>query len=158
MTPVDDPSHQERRPRRRVVIWDAPCVIWDDPGEQREPWIESLESVLRVVETDVRAAGLDGSVRLVRVGPELHVVFRGGGSAGTHGIEPGEVDDSVGALVAVATDLQSSVMHGLRATVWPVCPAHDLCAHAQEHEGAAVWWCSHSGGHVIAAIGRWGSR
>ena len=31
----------------------------------------------------------------------------------------------------------------LWGTVWPVCPAHNLGAHAQEHDGAAVWWCKH---------------
>jgi hypothetical protein len=57
----------------------------------------------------------------------------------------------------VADDLQNSIMHILWGTVWPVCPAHNLGAHACDHEGAAVWWCNGSGGHVIAAIGKWNS-
>ena len=55
----------------------------------------------------------------------------------------------------VADELQNSVMHVLWGTVWPVCPAHHLGAHAREHDGTAVWWCNGSGGHVIVAIGTW---
>jgi hypothetical protein len=124
---------------------------------QPESWIESLESALQVVEADVRATGLDGSVDLIhdRAGA-VHAVFRGGGSGSTAGLEPSDAYDPVHALVAVADDLQNSVMHMLWGTVWPVCPAHNLGAHAQVHEGAAAWWCHYSGGHLIAAIGRWG--
>lgn len=129
---------------------------------RREPWIETLESALRVIESDVRATGLDGSISLIPNDadpePHVHAVFRGGGSGSTVGIESSQVGDPVDALVAVADDLQNSIMHMLWGTVWPVCPAHNLGAHAREHDGAAVWWCNNSGGHVIAAIGRWNGR
>jgi hypothetical protein len=129
---------------------------------RREPWTDALESVLRVVESDVRATGLDGSISLIPndADPEAHVyaVFRGGGSGSTVGIESSQADDPVEALVAVADDLQNSIMHMLWGTVWPVCPAHNLGAHARNHNGAAVWWCNSSGGHVIAAIGRWNAQ
>lgn len=131
--------------------------IRHDLRVQQEPWIESLEPALRVVEADLRATGLDGSVGLILDGAAAHAVFRGGGSGSTHRMEPADAADPVDALVAVADDLQNSVMHMLWGTVWPVCPAHNLGAHALEYEGEAVWWCKHSGGHVIAAIGRWGS-
>ena len=84
--------------------------VWHDSGMQHKPWIEALESALRVVEGDV--------------------------------------------LVAVADDLQNSVMHVLWGTVWPVCPTHDLGAHTREHDGVAVWWCNSLGGHVIAPMGQ----
>lgn len=136
--------------------------VWHDSGMQHKPWIEALESALRVVEGDVRATGLDGSVGLIPNdwAPDQYVcaVFQGSGSGSTVGIEASQAEDPVGALVAVADDLQNSVMHVLWGTVWPVCPTHDLGAHAREHDGVAVWWCNSLGGHVIAPIGQWCSR
>jgi hypothetical protein len=125
---------------------------------QHKPWIEALESALRVVEGDVRASGLDGSVGLIPNdwAPDQYVyaVFQGSGSGNTVGIEASQAEDPVGALVAVADDLQNSVMHVLWGTVWPVCPTHDLGAHTREHDGVAVWWCNSLGGHVIAPMGQ----
>jgi hypothetical protein len=124
-----------------------------------EPWSEALESALRIVESDVRATGLDGTVSLIPNdwNPEeyAYAVYQGTGSGSTVGIESSEADDPIDALVAVADDLQNSIMHVFWGTVWPVCPAHNLGAHARKHAGAAVWWCNDSDGHVIAAIGRW---
>jgi hypothetical protein len=82
-------------------------------------------------------------------------VFRGGGSGSTVGIHPSQASDPLQALIAVADDLQNSVMHILWGTVWPLCPAHNLGAHPREHHHTAVWWCNGTGGHVIAAIGQW---
>jgi hypothetical protein len=132
-----------------------------EPGFRGEPArLEALERALEVIEADVRATGLSGPLGLILNDWDdpvqyAHAVFRGGGSGSTVGIHPAAGSDPVQALVAVADDLQNSVMHILWGTVWPVCPAHHLGAHARDHEGAAVWWCNGSGGHVIAAIGKW---
>lgn len=132
-----------------------------EPGFTEEPSrLEALERALRVVEADVRATGLDGPVDLtLNDGPNpvqhVYAVFRGGGSGSTVGIHPSQASDPRTALVAAADDLQNSVMHILWGTVWPVCPAHKLGAHAREHQGTAVWWCNGAGGHVITAIGKW---
>lgn len=131
------------------------------PGFKEEPArLEALERALRVVEADVRATGLDGPVGLILNDYDgraqyANAVFRDGGSGSTVGVHTSQADEPVAALVAVADDLQNSVMHVLWGTVWPVCPAHHLGAHAREHDGTAVWWCNGSGGHVIAAIGTW---
>ena len=133
------------------------------PGFREEPArLEALERALEVVEADVRATGLSGPLGLILNDWDdpvqyAHAVFRGGGSGSTAGIHPTAGSDPAQALVAVADDLQNSIMHILWGTVWPVCPAHNLGAHACDHEGAAVWWCNGSGGHVIAAIGKWNS-
>jgi hypothetical protein len=123
--------------------------------------MDTLERVLRVAEADVRATGLDGPVDLILndwggPSPYVHAVYCGGGSGSTVGVDSEWAKDPVQALVAVADDLQNSIMHIHWGTVWPVCPAHNLGAHAREQAGAAVWWCKHAGGHVIAPIGQWG--
>lgn len=129
-----------------------------EPGFREEPsLLQALEQALHVVEADVRATGLDGPVGLILNDRDeyAHAVYQGGGSGSTTGIHPADASDPVYVLVAVADDLQNSIMHILWGTVWPVCPAHNLGAHAREHEGAAVWWCNGPGGHVIAPIGHW---
>jgi hypothetical protein len=57
----------------------------------------------------------------------------------------------------LACFLMTEDQPGLLATklAEQVCPAHDLGAHAREHEDTAVWWCNNADGHVIAAIGKW---
>src|ERR1700722_8278649 len=113
---------------------------------QSEPWSEALESALRIVEGDVRATGLDGTVSLIpnAWNPQryAYAVYQGSGSGNTVGIESSEAGDPIDALVAVADDLQNSIMHVFWGTVWPVCPAHNLGAHARKHAGAPVWWCN----------------
>jgi len=131
------------------------------PGSKgRTSYLDVLARALRVVEADVWATGLDGPVDLILddwggPAPSVHAVYRGGGSGSTVGIDSDQPLDPVEALVAVADDLQNSIMHIYWGTVWPVCPAHNLGAHARRHAQAAVWWCNHAGGHVIAAIGQW---
>lgn len=133
-------------------------------GHEEEPsWVEVLERALRVVEADVRATGLDGSVSLLFDDWAdsvqcVHAVYDGSGSGSTVGLNSEYVRSPVLALVAIADDLQNSIMHVYWGTVWPVCPAHNLGAHAREHRGEAVWWCNHADGHVIAAIGEWHGR
>lgn len=73
------------------------------------------------------------------------------------GIYPDSGADPISALVDVADDAQDTLMHALFAA-WPVCPLHHRGAHAQDHEDAAVWWCSGGGGHAVTAIGEWQGR
>jgi hypothetical protein len=133
-----------------------------EPGFDLEPGrLVALEEALEAVKADMQATGLPGLARLAV--PEwsspLHafVEFRGGGYGSATGIAPANGGNPVWALVAVADEAQDSVME-TPWEAWPVCPSHQLGAHAQEHEGAAVWWCNGDGGHVIAAIGKWNSR
>jgi hypothetical protein len=81
------------------------------------------------------------------------VEFRGNGYGSAPGIAPENGSNTVSALIAVADDAQDSVIETLHE-VWPVCPVHQLGAHAREHD-AAVWWCNGKGGHVIATTGQW---
>lgn len=108
----------------------------EPPGFKEEPCqLEVLEQALHVVEADVRATGLDGPVGSILNdwddrGQVVHVVFQGGGSGSTVGIHPADASDPVGALVAVADDLQNSIMHvfwpgrlSLSArAAWPITP------------------------------------
>jgi hypothetical protein len=129
-----------------------------EPGFDLEPvLLERLEQALKVVTADLRATGLEGPVRLVITDwndpPHAYAEFRGvWGTAG--GASPADGVSPLSALVAVAGDLQEAVMEAL-CEVWPVCPTHNLGAHAREYRSAAVWWCNGDGGHVITAIGQW---
>lgn len=130
-----------------------------EPGFDAEPArLAALEQALDAVKADMRSAGLTGPVRLVL--PDwagrrsAFVEFRGNGYGSTPGIAPEAGSNTVSALIAVADDAQDSVI-GKLLEVWPVCPAHQLGAHARKYDGAAVWWCNGDGGHVIAAIGQW---
>jgi hypothetical protein len=133
-----------------------------EPGFDLEPvLLERLEQALGVATADLEATGLEGPVRLVIMDwhepRHAYAEFRGvWGTAG--GISPADGAAPLPALVAVAGNLQEAVMEALWGTVWPVCPAHNLGAHAREYESAAVWWCKGDGGHVIAAIGYWDRR
>ncbi len=130
-----------------------------EPGFDAQPArLAALEEALDAVKADMRSTGLTGPVRVVV--PEwasprsAFVEFRGDGYGSTPGIAPEDGSDTVSALIAVADDAQDSVIETLHE-VWPVCPVHQLGAHAREHDGAAVWWCNGNGGHVIVTIGQW---
>lgn len=130
-----------------------------EPGFDAEPArLAALEQALDAVKADMRSTGLAGPVRLVV--PDwagrrsAFVEFRGNGYGSTPGIAPQAGSNTVSALIAVADDAQDSVTEKL-LEAWPVCPVHQLGAHAREHDGAAVWWCNGNGGHVIAPIGQW---
>jgi hypothetical protein len=129
-----------------------------EPGFDAEPrLLAELEHALEAVKTDLRAAGVDGPVRLAFVehsGSYLRNVFADfrGSFSYTGGITPGQGRDRVSALLAVANDVQDAIMGSLM-TVWPVCPDHGLGGHPRERDGQAVWWCNGDGGHVIAPIG-----
>jgi len=131
-----------------------------DPGFAEEPgWLATLEEALEVVNRDMRASGLPGTGQLhvCEGGTAFEYAFvevwdrynsHGGGCRPSSGADP------VTALVVVADDAQDAVMHAI-CGVWPVCPAHSLGTHADERDGAAVWWCAGSGGHAAAPIGQW---
>jgi hypothetical protein len=130
------------------------------PGFEDEPsWLTALEAALEVVNADMRATGLPGTGRLVvpdglMSPPHAFVEVWDGWRDTDEGIYPPCGRDPVLALVQVADDAQGAVAHSING-VWPVCPAHSLGLHAEEHDGTAVWWCR-GGGHVVALIGRWG--
>jgi hypothetical protein len=135
------------------------------PGFKEEPgWLACLEDAMRVVNQDAAATGIRRPCQLrVRDDDGLNwsvnaYVKTWDGYTGTsEGIYPASGADPVSALVAVADDAQDALMHALFAA-WPVCPVHLLGVHARDCEGAAVWWCSGDGGHVITAIGEWRGR
>jgi hypothetical protein len=134
------------------------------PGFKEEPgWLACLEDAMRLVNRDAAASGVSRPCRL-RVHEEglnwsanAYVETWDGYRGIAQGIYPASGADPVSALVDVADDAQDALMHALFAT-WPVCPAHQLGAHAQEHEAAAVWWCSGGCGHAVTAIGQWEGR
>ncbi len=116
--------------------------------------LATLEQALEVVRADVVAAGLTGPVTLSVKDWNGHAYAEFRGHWGfTTGIGPGAGRDPVTALAEVADDLQDAIMHEIGG-VWPVCPEHDLGAHARIRAGQAVWWCR-GRRHVIARIGHW---
>ena len=130
-----------------------------DPGFDEEPgWLAALQDAMRIVNQDVAATGLPAACRL-----EVPAWSQGNAYVLTwdnytdcdQGIFPGSGSDAVGALMDVADDAQGAIMESTMQA-WPVCPRHQLGTHAEEHDGAAVWWCKGNGGHVAAAIGHWG--
>ena len=133
-----------------------------EPGFAAEPrLLAGLEQALQTVSADLRATGLTGPARLVvlegSAPPHAFVEF-GGKFGHTNGIAPGHGSNPGDALLAVADDLQDAVMDAL-LMVWPVCPRHQRGGHAREIDAEPVWWCTGgSGGHIIAAIGRWPRR
>ncbi len=130
------------------------------PDFELEPrLLTTLKQYLAVVTADLRATGLDGPVRLVVEGgadpPHAYVQYKS--SFGhTSGLAPSDGDgsDPLAALVLVADELQDAVMDSLMAA-WPVCPRHNLGAHARAIDGEAVWWCKGGTGHDISVIGKW---
>lgn len=116
--------------------------------------LTALERALGLVRADVAATGLTGPVTLSVKDWNDHAYAEFRGCWGTDGgIGPGAARDPVVALAAVADNLQDAIMESTW-TVWPVCPEHNLGAHARIRDGRAVWWCR-GRGHVIAPIGHW---
>ena len=117
-----------------------------------------LEEALEIVKADLRACGLPDTVSLLRWegSPNVCVdAWRANSTGG--GIFPCAGRDSVTALVMVADDAQDAVMHSVWGA-WPVCQEHSRGVHAEERDGAAVWWCSASGGHAVSVVGQWPRR
>jgi hypothetical protein len=129
-----------------------------EPGFELEPERRALlERAVEVVQADVRATGLPGTVRLVFPDWTYNAFIEtwDGETSATSGISASDCGDPVAALVAAADDAQDALMHTLWGA-WPVCPAHEQGLHALEHDGTAVWWCGGGGGHVVAPVGRLG--
>jgi hypothetical protein len=131
---------------------------WFDPGFDEEPgWLAALQDAMRIVNQDVAATGLPGACRLEvpawSQGNAYVLTWDNYTDSGV-GIAPECGRDTVRALTEVADDAQGAIMESTWGA-WPVCPRHQLGTHAEEHDGAAVWWCKGNGGHVVAAIGQW---
>jgi hypothetical protein len=129
------------------------------PGFTEEPgWLAALEDALEVVNADMRASGLPGTGHLYLMEGNENAWVEVWDRYNSHGFGcyPQSGSDPVTALVTVADDAQDAVMHAIWG-VWPVCPVHALGTHAQERDGAAVWWCQGDGGHAAAKIGQWRS-
>lgn len=113
-----------------------------------------LLSALEVVERDVRAGGITGTLRLVNPdwddSDHVRVEFRGGFHG--NGIPPLAGNDFQGALVDVADAVQEVVVE-LTWTVWPVCATHDQGLHPTIADGIAVWRCTGEGTHTVAPVG-----
>ncbi|RJL32590.1 hypothetical protein [Bailinhaonella thermotolerans] len=107
----------------------------------------ALEHALDVVRRDLRAAGVDGPVRLTLPDwdPEAdapRVEFRGFYQGLP--VEPGPRP-----LLPMADAVQEVVIEESHQ-VWPVCPRHGLGLHPAD-ERAPVWRCHR--GHDVAPIG-----
>ncbi|MFI6883519.1 hypothetical protein [Streptosporangium canum] len=108
-----------------------------------------LEEALKVVERDVRAAGITGTLRMIV--PDWDVMGMAWvefeGIRHGNGIRPG-----TGPLRAVADATQEVVMEVLWGA-WPVCPVHNQGLRAESEDGIAVWRCTGSGTHTVAPVG-----
>ncbi|MBB2911007.1 hypothetical protein FHS43_002272 [Streptosporangium becharense] len=111
-----------------------------------------LEEALKVVERDVRAAGITGTLRMIvpdwdtmgMAWVEFEGICQG------NGLGPGT---GTGALWSVADATQEVVMEVIWRT-WPVCPVHDRGLRAEpEEDGIAVWRCTGGGTHTVAPVG-----
>ncbi len=119
----------------------------------------ALEQVLKIVERDVRAAGLTGPLELIihdwDDSGQARVEFRGGCHG--DGIWPVEARDPQRALARVADAAQESIMD-VAWVAWPTCPEHGLGLHAELEDGTAVWWCAGAGSHIVAPVGELPSK
>ncbi|MFF6835687.1 hypothetical protein ACFY84_28150 [Streptomyces sp. NPDC012438] len=129
-----------------------------DPGFDLAPErLETLRAALRIAARDLSTRGIEGE-------PEIEVLedcfpagagvrLADGGRLDRGGpVPPNRCDDPVTALISLAILIQESLLERTWR-VWPVCPRHDLGVHGAERDGAAVWWCSGDGGHMLAPIG-----
>jgi hypothetical protein len=126
-----------------------------EPTFALEPGLwATLEQALGIVERDVRAAGIAGTLRLVTPGwdhsGQAWVEFQGGHHG--NGIRPVAGRGLQGALANVADAAQETIME-LIWTVWPTCPMHHLGLHADLERGTAVWRCAGGGAHTVAPVG-----
>jgi hypothetical protein len=126
------------------------------PTFDDEPrWLAALADALEIVKADLRACGLPDTVSLLGWEGSRHVCVDAWAANSTGGgIYPEAGEDPITALVEVADDAQDAVMHSMWGA-WPLCPEHGLGVHAQEHDGAAVWWCGAGDGHVAGRVGHW---
>ncbi|GAB3660048.1 hypothetical protein GCM10027589_21520 [Actinocorallia lasiicapitis] len=117
--------------------------------ELREPVAEAFA----LVERDVRARGLTGSLELTYPewddGARAFPVYDG--EQHGNGITASDTADPALLLAAVADQVQESIAESW--TVWPLCTTHGTGLHARRSEARASWWCTVNGGHLEAPIG-----
>ncbi|MEU1880221.1 hypothetical protein ABZ470_23150 [Streptosporangium sp. NPDC020072] len=108
-----------------------------------------LEEDLKVVERDLRATGVTGTLRMVipdwdsmgMAWVEFDGAFQG------NGIPPG-----AGGVLNVADAAQEAIMEVIWRA-WPVCPVHDRGLYTEAENETAVWRCTADEGHTVAPIG-----
>jgi len=107
-----------------------------------------LQEALKVVERDVRAAGITGTLRMIVPDWDgmgtARVEFRG--ICHGNGLWPG------GDLRDVADATQDVVVEATRK-MWPACPVHDRGLLAERENEIAVWRCTSGGTHTVAPVG-----
>ncbi|MER5423151.1 hypothetical protein [Streptosporangium roseum] len=112
-----------------------------------------LKEALKVVERDVRAAGITGTLRMIF--PDwgamgmARVEFQG--ICHGNGLGPGG-DDAQWVLRDVADATQDVVVEATWK-MWPTCPVHDRGLSAELENEIAVWRCTSGGTHTIAPVG-----
>ncbi|WP_329425359.1 hypothetical protein OG339_33995 [Streptosporangium sp. NBC_01495] len=107
-----------------------------------------LEEALKVVERDVRTAGITGTLRMIVPDRDTmgmaRVEFRG--ICHGNGLGPGadlrDVADATQDVVVEAT-----------WKMWPACPVHDRGLLAELENEIAVWRCTSGGTHTVAPVG-----
>ncbi|MEV4096910.1 hypothetical protein [Streptosporangium saharense] len=111
-----------------------------------------LEEALKVVERDVRAAGVTGTLRMVVPDRDAmglaRVEFRG--ICHGNGLGPG--GDAQWVLRYVADATQDVVVEATWK-MWPACPVHDRCLLAELENEVAVWRCTGDETHTVAPVG-----
>ncbi|MGJ6965841.1 hypothetical protein ACSDR0_28430 [Streptosporangium sp. G11] len=112
-----------------------------------------LEEALKVVDRDVRAAGITGTLRMVLPDRDsmglAWVEFQG--IRHGNGLGPGG-GDAQGVLQYVADATQDVVVEATWK-MWPACPVHDRGLRAELENEIAVWHCTSSGTHTVAPVG-----
>ncbi|MFD0888750.1 hypothetical protein ACFQ08_29790 [Streptosporangium algeriense] len=111
--------------------------------------LAELEEDLKVVERDLRATGITGTLRVII--PDWDFMGMAwvefDGLCQGNGIPPGS-----GGTLCVADAAQEVVMEVIWEA-WPACPEHDLGLHAEPENGIAVWRCTGGEAHTVAPIG-----
>ncbi|GIH94131.1 hypothetical protein ACFFMN_25565 [Planobispora siamensis] len=128
------------------------------PGFALEPGLLApLEEALKIVERDVRATGITGTLRMVLPDWDTmglaRVEFEG--ICQGNGLGPG--GDVQEVLWSVADAAQEVVMEVIWKA-WPVCPVHNRGLSAGLEDEIAVWRCTGGGTHTVAPVGELSSE
>ncbi|GII03702.1 hypothetical protein [Planobispora takensis] len=111
-----------------------------------------LEGALKIVERDIRATGIAGTLRMVLPDWDTTglawVEFEG--ICQGNGLGPG--GDVQEVLWSVADAAQEVVMEVIWRP-WPVCPSHDRGLNVGLEDEIAVWRCTGGGTHTVAPVG-----
>ncbi|MER6175516.1 hypothetical protein [Streptosporangium sp. NPDC001681] len=105
-----------------------------------------------IVERDVRAAGITGTLRMIVPDWDTMgmawVEFQGI----CHGNSLGSGGDAQWVLRDVADATQDVVVEATWK-MWPACPVHDRGLRAELENEIAVWRCTGGGTHTVAPVG-----